>query len=56
MKLTVIPLVGGAPGKETEFDIRGKIKNIQTTIFIRSARILRRIIENEKTCYHSDSM
>ena len=50
MKLTVIPIVTGALGTVTkelvkkleDLEIRGRVVNIQITILLKSARILRR--------------
>ena len=59
MKVTIIPIVIGALGKVTEgllkgledLEIRRRVKTIQTTSLLRSARILRRVLE---TCCHSN--
>ena len=60
MKVTVIPIVTGAlsifakglvQGQE-DLEIRGQVETIQTTAFLRSARILRRVLE---TCCLSSS-
>ena len=53
MKVTVISIVTGAPGTVTkglvkileDLEIRGRVETIQTTALLRSARILRRILE-----------
>ena len=53
MKVTVIPLVIGALGTIFKgfvigldnLEIRGKEENFQTTALLRSARILRRVLE-----------
>ena len=53
MKMTVIPTVIGALGKVTkglvqgmeDLEIRGREETIQTTALLRSARILRRVLE-----------
>ena len=53
MKVTVIPIVIGALGTVTEelvqgledLEIRGRVETIQTTALLRSARILRRVLE-----------
>ena len=60
MKGTVIPIAIGALGtvnKELlqgleDLEIKGRVETIQTTAFLRSVRILRRVLE---TCCHSDS-
>ena len=60
MKVTEIPIVIGAlrtipkalvKGLE-DLEIRGEVETIQTPALLRSARILRRVLE---TCYHSNS-
>ena len=59
MKVTVIPIVIGAFGTIPkglvvgleELEIEGWAETIQTTALLRSARVLRRVLE---TCYHSD--
>ena len=51
MKVTIIPIVTGAFGtdikglfkKIEDLEIRGRVKTIQTTKLLRSARILRRV-------------
>ena len=53
MKMTVIPIVIGALGTVTkglvhgleELEIREREETIQTTALLRSARILRRVLE-----------
>ena len=53
MKMTVIPIVFGALGKVTkvlvqglkDLEIRGRVDTIQITALLRSARILRRVLE-----------
>ena len=60
MKVTVIPIVIGALGTVTkglvqgleDLEIRGRVEIIQTTALLRTARILRRVLE---TCCHSNS-
>ena len=60
MKVTVIPIVIGSLGtvpKELlkgleDLEIRGQVQTIQTTVLLRSARILRRAL---KTCCLSNS-
>ena len=50
MKVVVIPIVVGAlgtvsKGQRKRLDIRGRIKTIETTALLTSARILRRILK-----------
>ena len=50
MKVTVIPIVIDALGTVTKelvqgLEIRRQVKTIQTTALLRSARILRRVLE-----------
>ena len=53
MKVTVLPIVIGALGKIPkgmikglqDLEIRGQMETIQTTALLRSARILRRVLE-----------
>ena len=53
LKVTIIPIVIGAFSTVTkglvagleELEITGRAKNIQTTALLRSARILRRVLE-----------
>ena len=53
MKVTIIPIVIGALGTVIEglskrledWEIRGRMETIQTTTLLRSARILRRVLE-----------
>ena len=53
MELTVISIVIGATGTVTKglvqglenLEIRGQVETIQTTALLRSARILRRVLE-----------
>ena len=57
MKVTIIPIVIGAFGTVTEgllkglenMEIRGQVEIIQTTTLLRTARILRRVLEIEET-------
>ena len=59
MKLTFIPIVIGALGKVIEgllkgledLEIRGQVETIQTITLLRSARIVRRVLE---ICCHSN--
>ena len=60
MKVTLIPIVIGALGTITkeflkvqeDFEVRGRV---ETTIFLRSATILKRVQRLEETCCHSNS-
>ena len=60
MKGTFIPIKIGALNTVTkeliegleDLEIKGQVETIQTTVLLRSVRILRRVLE---TCYHSDS-
>ena len=60
MKVTIIPIVIGAFGTVTkrllkgleDLEVGGRVENIQTTILLRTAKILRRV---EETCCHSNS-
>ena len=53
MKITVIPIVVGALGTVTKdlvkglenLEVRGQVETIQTTTLLRSARILRGVLE-----------
>ena len=53
MKVMVIPIVIGALGTVTkrwvhrleDLEIRGRVETIQTTVLLRSGRILRRVLE-----------
>ena len=53
MRVTIIPIVIGAVGTVTkglikgleDLEIRGRVEAIQTTTLLRSARILRRVLE-----------
>ena len=53
MKVTFIPIVIGTLGRVTkgllkgleDLEIRGRVETIQTTALLRSARILRRVLE-----------
>ena len=53
MKMTVTPVVIGALGtitkglvqREEDLKIRGRVETIQTTALLRSAKILRRVLE-----------
>ena len=53
MKVTVIPVVLGALGilpkrlvnESEDLEIREQVETIQTTTFLRSARILRKVLE-----------
>ena len=58
MKVTIIPIVIGAFGTVTKIllkgleEVGGRVETIQTTELLRTARILRRVLE---TCFHSNS-
>ena len=60
MKVTIVPIVIGALGTITKgllkglecLEIGGRVETIQTTALLRTARILRRVLE---TCCHSNS-
>ena len=53
MKVTFIPIVDGALGtiikrlvkRLKDLEIRGRVETIETTTLLRSARILRRVLE-----------
>ena len=53
MKVTVLPVVTGALGTVTkglvkgleDLEMRGRVDAIQTTVLLRSARILSRVLE-----------
>ena len=53
MKLTIFPIVTGALGTITkgllkgleDLEVGGRVENIQTTALLRTARILRRVLE-----------
>ena len=59
MKVTVIPTVCGAHGTVSkrlvqgpeDLERRGQVKTIQTTAFLRSVRLLKKVVE---TCCHSN--
>ena len=63
MKVTIVPIVIGALGTITkglskgleDSEIGGRVETIQTTALQRTARILRRVLEIEETCCHSNS-
>ena len=60
MKVTIAPIVIGAFGTITQgllkglenLEVGGRVETIQTTALLRTARILRRVLE---TCCHSNS-
>ena len=60
MQVTITPIVIGAFGTVTkgllkgleDLEVGGRVETIQTTALLRTARILRRVVE---TCCHSDS-
>ena len=53
MKVTIVPTVIGALGTVTkgllkgpeDFEVGGRVETIQTTALLRTARILRRVLE-----------
>ena len=63
MKVTIIPVVIGAFGTVTkglfkgleDFEVGGRVETIQTTALVKTARVLRRVLETEETCCHSIS-
>ena len=60
MKVTIIPIVIGAFGTVTkgllkgleDLEVGGRVETIQTTTLLRTAKILRRVLE---TCCYSNS-
>ena len=60
MKVTIVPIVIGALGTITkgllkglgDLEVGGRVETIQTTALLRTARILRGVLE---TCHHSNS-
>ena len=64
MQVTIIPIVIGAFGTVTkgllkgleDLEVGGRVETIQTTAFLKTARILRRVLGRlEETCCHSNS-
>ena len=63
MKVTIIPIVIGAFGTVTkgllkgleDLEVGGLVETIQTRVLLKTARILRRVLEIEETCCHSKS-
>ena len=63
MKVTIIPIVIGAFGTVTkgllkgmeDLEVGGRVETIQTSALLKTARILRRIMENWGDCCHSIS-
>ena len=63
MKVTIVPIVIGTLGTITkgllkgleDLEVGGRVETIQTTALLKTARILRRVLEIEETCCHSDS-
>ena len=61
MKVTIVPIVIGAFSTITkgllkgleDLECDGRVETIQMTALLRTARILRRVLE--ETCYHSNS-
>ena len=54
MKVTIVPIVIGALGTITkgllkdleDLEVGGRVETIQTTVLLRTARILKRVLEN----------
>ena len=63
MQVTIIPIVIGAFETVTkgllkeleDLEVGERVETIQTTALLRTARILRRVLETWGTCCHSDS-
>ena len=63
MKVTIIPIVDGAFGTVTkgllkgleDLEFEGQVTIIQTIVLLKTARLLRRVLGLEETCYHSNS-
>ena len=63
MKVSIIPIVIGAFGTVPkallkgleDFEVDGRVETIQITTLLRTARILRRVLETWETCCHSNS-
>ena len=63
MMVTIVPIVIGAFGTMTkgllkgleDLEVGGRIETIQMTALLRTAKILRRFLEIEETCCHSNS-
>ena len=61
MKVIIIPIVIGAFGTVTKGLLKGledlevgdRVETIQTTAFLKTARILRRVSEIDETCCYS---
>ena len=61
MKVTIVPIVIGVLGTITkgllkgleDLEVGGRVETLQTTALLRTARILRRVLE--ETCCHSNS-
>ena len=57
--LIVVGALGTAPKKLErrleQLEIRGRMETFLITALLRSPRILRRVLENEKICCHSNS-
>ena len=62
MKVTFIPIVIGAFGTVTkgllkgleDLEVGGRVETIQTIVLLRTARILKKVLEIEETCCHSN--
>ena len=60
--MIVIPIIVGALGtipkslekRVREQDIKGALKTLQATKLLKSVRIIKRVLEPEETCCHSD--
>ena len=63
MKVTIVPNVIGALGTVTkgllkdleDLQVSGRVETIQMTTFLRTARILKRVLDPEETSCHSNS-
>ena len=63
MKVTILPIVIGAFGIVTkgllkgleDLEVGGRMETVQTTALLRTAKILRKVLEIEETCCHSNS-
>ena len=63
MKVTIVPIVIGALGTVTkgllkgleELEVGGQVQTIQTTALLRTARILRRVLETLGDCHSNSS-
>ena len=63
MKVTIIPIVIGTFDTVTkrllkgleDLEVGGRVKTIQTTVLLKTTRILRRVLETWRDCCHSNS-